>query len=99
MAEPPTPKTPDCDHENLSTNFCPHCGAPSRDPLAGLLAHLRSHAKRPIESYESSVRKGHDADWTAKRKRVADKWRGWVRAVEKALEQQKEQHDGTERTD
>lgn len=64
---------------NQMSAFCPDCGANLRaNPLPALLSHLR---KRATE-YEGLVKVGSERHGAA-----ADKWRGWVTAVEAVLEE------------
>lgn len=71
-----------CGHE-LTTNFCPTCGASSQDPLASLLKFLKSKAQTATTWLASLEENGHKEKAVLQKKRV-ELYQSWVNAVEQA---------------
>ncbi len=67
-----------CDHENLRTKFCPHCGrAADFYGIDGLLAHVRSGVADAFKDLLRARNRGN-ADRIAEKTKSAAQWNSWL---------------------
>jgi hypothetical protein len=87
----------ECDHESLSTPFCPLCGKRVfRSHLETLLDHINIHLKelsrdsgridrRLAEDHTDPIRYGYEKK-KASCLSLITKWENWKKAVEEAID-------------
>ena len=81
-----------CCKEEMTTQFCPHCGKQADSSLFGLLSHIRVHRNvfaQSVERIELLTQTHPDNDSLARglvlKKKILSKWDSWVEALQKVI--------------
>ena len=83
----------ECCGKPCDTPFCPMCGKRLSEYFLGIQG-LKRHVDGYVKSLAASLEELPSGEWSDKKEKRLDKWKGWQSAVKELMDDASKQNEG-----